>query len=210
MSETKPYHSIVQHYETCLQQHGSGHKAVDWPNESDAQTRYKVMLEVAQNDTRDSLSLLDFGCGLGALYQFIREQEADRRINYHGLDISQLFIDRCREKYPDINWYCEDVLTSGNTTSFDYIVLNGVFTEKRELQYSAMFDYFKQLTKTVFARTTTGMAFNVMSPDVQWSRLDLFHLSFDLLTDFLTKEVTRNFIIRNDYGLYEYTVYVYR
>jgi hypothetical protein len=30
-----------------------------------------------------------------------------------------------------------------------------------------------------------------------------------LLAEFLTKDLTRNFIFRNDYGLYEYTAYVY-
>jgi hypothetical protein len=38
----------------------------------------------------------------------------------------------------------------------------------------------------------------------------LFHLPFDTLASFLTSELTRNFVFRNDYGLYEYTAYVYR
>lgn len=49
-----------------------------------------------------------------------------------------------------------------------------------------------------------------MSKDVDWEREDLFHLSLDELSNFLTKEVSRNFIIRNDYGLYEYTTYLYK
>jgi len=36
----------------------------------------------------------------------------------------------------------------------------------------------------------------------------LFHVSYDLLSDYLCKNLTRHHIIRNDYGLYEYTVYV--
>ncbi len=54
------------------------------------------------------------------------------------------------------------------------------------------------------------MAFNVMSKHVDWEREDLFHLPFDTLAEFLKKELTRNFVFRNDYGLYEYTTYVYR
>jgi len=49
-----------------------------------------------------------------------------------------------------------------------------------------------------------------MSKHVDWEREDLFHLPFDVLARFLTRMVTRNFVIRNDYGLYEYTTYVYR
>jgi hypothetical protein len=93
---------------------------------------------------------------------------------------------------------------------FDYIVLNGVFTEKRELSFDEMFSYFKQLVSRVFAHAAVGIAFNVMTKHVDWEREDLFHLPFDTLAAFLKKELTRNFVFRNDYGLYEYTTYVYR
>ena len=49
-----------------------------------------------------------------------------------------------------------------------------------------------------------------MSKHVDWEREDLFHLSFDELGSFLKEEISRNFTIRNDYGLYEYTVYIYK
>ena len=55
-----------------------------------------------------------------------------------------------------------------------------------------------------------GIAFNVMSKDVDWERDDLFHLPLSDLSAFLTKEISRDFVIRNDYGLYEYTTYVYK
>ncbi len=50
----------------------------------------------------------------------------------------------------------------------------------------------------------------MMSKDVDWEREDLFHLPLNVLSNFLTKEVTRDFIIRYDYGLYEYTTYLYK
>ena len=73
-----------------------------------------------------------------------------------------------------------------------------------------MLVYFKSVVRAVFAKAELGIAFNVMSKHVDWERDDLFHLPFDILAQFITRELTRNFIIRNDYGLYEYTTYVYR
>ena len=92
----------------------------------------------------------------------------------------------------------------------DYIVMNGFFTEKQGLTFDEMLAYFERTIKIVFAKAERGIAFNVMSKHVDWEREDLFHLPFDRLVGFLTRELTRNFIIRNDYGLYEYTTYVYR
>ena len=49
-----------------------------------------------------------------------------------------------------------------------------------------------------------------MSAQVEWKRDDLFHLPLDRLADFLSANLSRHFVIRNDYGLYEYTVYIYK
>ena len=40
------YHTIIDHYEACLARHGDSHLGVDWPNAADAETRYRVMLDV--------------------------------------------------------------------------------------------------------------------------------------------------------------------
>ncbi|MCB0722435.1 MAG: class I SAM-dependent methyltransferase [Ignavibacteriae bacterium] len=205
----KPYLRIVKHYEDCLERYGDSYRGVDWPNEEDAETRYGVMLEVIKE--KNSLtSLLDFGCGTGKLYEYVRNNEIES-IEYSGLDISHKFVELCRQKFPSLNFLEADILENPeNVRDFDYIVMNGVFTEKRELPYNEMLDYFKQLVKAVFSKARKGLAFNVMSKDVDWERDDLFHLSFDELSKFLTEEVSRNFVIRNDYGLYEYTVYIYK
>jgi hypothetical protein len=84
-----------------------------------------------------------------------------------------------------------------------------VFTEKRGLAFDEMHAYFERMVTAVFAKAQLGVAFNAMSKHVDWERDDLFHLPFDMLARFLTTSLSRNFVIRNDYGLYEYTTYVY-
>ena len=65
------------------------------------------------------------------------------------------------------------------------------------------------MLKKVFPLAKRGIAFNVMSKQVDWERNDLFHLSLDEMSSFVTKHLSRHFVVRNDYGLYEYTVYLY-
>ena len=154
--------------------------------------------------------VLDFGCGASHFYQYILARGI-KDIDYSGLDLSEKFVALSKSKFPSNSYYCLDILEdSADLPVFDYIVLNGVFTEKRSLAFDEMFSYFKQLVKKVFERAQIGIAFNVMSKHVKWERDDLFHLSFDLLAEFLSKEVSRNFVFRNDYKLFEYTTYVYR
>lgn len=204
------YLSIVCHYESCLEKYGDTNLGVDWPNKEDADTRYRVMLEVIKKDTSGKVSLLDFGCGASHLYEYILRHKLDN-IEYSGLDLSEKFISLSRRKFPSTSYYCLDILDDDvSLPDFDYIVMNGVFTEKRDLSFDEMFVYFKRVVSRMFSKARIGIAFNVMSSHVDWERDDLFHLPLDTLAAFLTKELTRDFIIRNDYGLYEYTTYVYR
>lgn len=206
---SKGYLNIAKHYENCFEKYGDSHLGVDWPNQEDVFTRYNVMLDLIQ-DKSENISLLDFGCGAGHLYEYIIK-EGLFRINYSGLDVSQKFIDLCLKKYPDVKFLCADILEDSEKLPIvDYTIMNGVFTEKLDLSYEEMFTFFKKILLEVYKKTRKGLAFNVMSKFVDWEREDLFHLSFDDLGNFLTSEVNRNFIIRNDYGLYEYSVYIYK
>lgn len=160
--------------------------------------------------TDSEKSLLDFGCGASHLYQYILDNKI-QGIKYAGLDASQAFCDLSRAKYPKNEYFHIDVLIEPKSLKeYDYIVMNGVFTEKRELSFDDMYDYFQKILITTFEKTRKGIAFNVMSKQVDWERDDLFHMPIGLLTDFLSRSLSRHYVVRNDYGLYEYTVYVYK
>jgi SAM-dependent methyltransferase len=209
---SEKYKLIAQHYEGCLEKHGDTHLGVDWPNLEDLHKRYKIMLDVIKlrEDRSEKIKVLDFGCGTAGLNEFILANKMNN-VEYAGLDISPKFVEVAKAKFPQCNFYCEDILKDDKQLpKFDYIVMNGVFTEKRELTFDEMLAFFKEMLVKVFAHANKGIAFNTMSKAVDWEREDLFHLPTDLLINFLTKNLTRHFVIRNDYGLYEYTTYVYK
>jgi SAM-dependent methyltransferase len=212
MPLTADYSEIVTHYEACLARHGDTHRGVDWPNEVDAKTRYRVMLEVIRETPTplQPITLLDFGCGAGHLLAHLRSEQQSN-VRYMGLDMSPKFVDLCRDKFPDAEFLCGDILQGDvEIPQVDYVVMNGVFTEKRSLPFEVMFDYFRQVLRRVYPLARRGLAFNVMSKHVDWERDDLFHLPFDSLATFLRREISRHYQFRADYGLFEYTAYVYR
>ncbi|WP_295200222.1 class I SAM-dependent methyltransferase [uncultured Chryseobacterium sp.] len=205
----KNYKEIVNHYEDCFRKHGDNHLGVDWPNKEDTIKRHEVMLGVIKENQKIN-SILDFGCGTAHLLEYILENNLSK-IQYSGLDISPLFVQKASEKFPETLFYHTDILEDDNDLPyFDYIILNGVFTEKRNLTQDEMWDYFSDMLIKIFEKCKKGIAFNVMSKNVDWEREDLFHVSLDRLTNFLCKKLSRHFIIKNDYGLYEYTVYLYK
>lgn len=212
----KSYETIYKHYESCLEKYGDCPKGMDWPNIDGMITRFKIMTDLIKNS--ESCRLLDLGCGNGAFYSYLKSHRPD--ISYSGWDISNKFIELCKKKYPKGNFKVVDILDPTSITypvfntahPFDYVVMNGIFTVKNNLSFDQMLSFFKEMLLEVYNNYTgIGLAFNVMSKNVDWERDDLFHLSHDLLTDFICKQLkTRNYVIRNDYGLYEYTTYIYK
>ncbi|HYN06465.1 MAG TPA: methyltransferase [Vicinamibacterales bacterium] len=209
MPQPKPYLSIVRYCEALLEQHGDSHLGVGWRTQEIANTGFRVMLDLIR--TPDAkVSLLDFGCGLSHLYEYIRARGFDH-ITYAGLDLSPRFLEVSRRKFPEITYYDFDVLEEPDRLPvFDYIIIHGLFTARIDIPYPDMFDYVSSVLRVLFPKARTGLAFTMMSKYVDWERDDLFHVPFDELARFLTQHLTRNFVIRHDYGLYEYTTYLYK
>lgn len=210
------YTKIIEHYEECFVKYGDTPRGVDWTKEEQVEFRYQTMLELVNFREKSfqvarQVSLLDYGCGLSHLYEFIQKNNINN-IEYTGLEISNKFFNESKQKFPTNNYILGDILKDNNLlqNKYDYIVMNGVFTEKRNLSYENMFEYFEKMVGLVYSYCNKGIAFNVMSKQVDWEIDTLFHVPMDDMANFLTKKISRNFIIRNDYGLYEYTVYLYK
>jgi SAM-dependent methyltransferase len=166
----KRYIEIVEHYESCLAKHGDTHLGVDWPKARDAETRYGVMLELIRSPRPRIVKLLDFGCGASHLYEHIVANGIDG-IDYIGLDLSPKFVELSRKKFPKNRYICADILEEPDAVpASEYIVMNGVFTEKRGLTFDEMLAYFERTLTAVFAKAQRGIAFNVMSNHLDWER----------------------------------------
>lgn len=213
MSGTSSVEPAYRQISTCTEAYfvreGDSPLGMGWPNVPDAIRRYDVMLDVLR-DTSKPIRLLDFGCGTGHLYQHLQTRH-DLQVEYHGIDLSDTFINVARQRHPEASFTCGDVLLNSDLLqTYDYAVINGVFTSRVKMSYDQMLDFVQNILKRVFGRVQVGMAFNAMSKHVDWERDDLFHLPLDTIASFACRELSRHFVIRNDYGLYEFTTYVYQ
>jgi SAM-dependent methyltransferase len=205
----QPFRPIIEFCEKLLNEHGDSPSGMGW-KPSDADVRYGVMLDLVRGGAGSS-TLLDFGCGTAHLLDYM-QRKGTQNIDYQGLDVSRQAIELCRRKFPEHEFLCLDVLApdAPELPDFDYIVMNGILTYKGRLSQDEMFEYGKTLLRKLFPHARIGLAFNFMSKQVDWEREDLMHMPVDPLLDFLSREISRHVVVRHDYGLYEYTVYVYR
>jgi SAM-dependent methyltransferase len=199
------YLNLAEHYNKCFEQNGDNNLGVDWPNHNDTLIRHQIMFDLIKTNNP---TVLDFGCGLAHFNEWIINN--NKNIQYSGLDINENLYKACMKKYPSIPFYHKDILKDNNIPNFDYIICNGTFTEKRDLSQETMMEFFTSTIIELWDKCNEGIAFNLMSKHVDWEREDLFHVSLDELGWFLKNNLNRNFIIRNDYKLYEFTTYVYK
>jgi SAM-dependent methyltransferase len=203
--------SIVAACEDDLERYGDSYLGVGWTKSKElAELRYRLMLDVIRGPHDEEVSLLDFGCGASHLLEYMIELGITG-VRYSGLDLSPKFLALSRSKHPSVTYYELDVLEDSlRLPDFDYIILDGIFNYRGELSHEEMLGYCHELLRAVFPKAKRAIAFNVMSTQVDWERDDLFHLPLDELASFLTTHLSRHFVVRHDYGLYEYTTYVYR
>ena len=113
-------------------------------------------------------------------------------------------------KHPGVTFHCSDVVRDGWTVGeFDHVVMNGVLTQRIDLAYDDMLGLTRELVGLAFAHTRVGLAFNVMSTEVDWERDDLFHLPVETAVA-LVESLGGRAVVHDDYGLYEYTVHARR
>jgi hypothetical protein len=73
-----------------------------------------------------------------------------------------------------------------------------------------MENFAQRLLQCSWQSTSDAISFNVMSPHVDWTRDDLFHWPLDRAVAFCVAKLSRHVNVISDYGLYEYTVQVFR
>lgn len=202
---------ISEACEEDLAKYGDSFRGAGYTKSAEeAADRYALMLEIVREHD-EPVTLLDFGCGLAHLLDFLERQPQYRHVRYTGLDLSAKYLQAARARHSDVDLLERDVLESDEGLGeFDYVIMNGVFNFRGTLSEPSMLAYWKSLTSIMFRHCRRGLAFNVMSRVVDWQRDDLFHLSFDTMAQHVGEALSRHFVVRHDYAAYEYTTYVYR
>ena len=112
MSEVTPQQYLSTANEANLDRHGDSHLAVGYTSPPQATERYAIMLGVTREE-EEPVSLLDVGCGLAHMLDYIRSHPEWTRIRYTGLDLSSRFIEAARVRHPHAELIEADILDPG-------------------------------------------------------------------------------------------------
>lgn len=134
--------------------------AVGWTTKETQYERFKAIFSVIEDNT----TILDYGCGLGHLNDFIAE--INYNIKYTGIDINPKYISYAIQFYPDKNFICSDI--DSITENFDYVIGSGVFTWLIEID-----NVIKKIEKA-YNLSNKGVVFNFLNKKSNLEPLNLY------------------------------------
>jgi len=197
--------SVVEHYEARLREHGPTARGMDWKDEASQRLRFEVLCGFGDLSGR---SVHEVGAGAGHFYDFLRERGI--AAEYSGSDLSEAMVEAARARHPGVPFERRDVLEGPAAPSWDVVVCSGLFHVKLYHAEAAWRAFVEAMIRRMLTLCRVGIAFNLMSDRVDFRADNLYYSNPCDMLDFCLRTTGRFVVLRHDYPLHEYTVYVYR
>jgi len=150
----------------------------------------------------------DWGCGYGAMFGYLDGVFGTAMTRYTGYDISQEMLAAAKTKCAD----ARAVFVNGGdvTTEADYTFVSGTFNVKLEASDEEWDAYIKRHLEAMYAKSSRGIAFNLLTSHVDWKQDNLFYADPGNFVDFCKRQLSRYVTLVHDYQLFEWTMLVTR
>ncbi len=191
---------IITYYENCLERDQDEAKMVGWRSKRRQDLRFKI---VSQIDDLNHNSVLDLGCGLGALGEFFQKQEI--QVDYTGYEIGGRMVNMAKNLRPYLRIKEVDILEDDVQERFDWILSSGVFN----LRLNDNRAFLEKMLARSFEICELGVGVNMLSTYVDYQDVELYYARPEEVFA-LAKTMTRRVALRYDYMPYEFTVYLYK
>lgn len=205
MSGPAELENIKNYFTEKLAAHGATHKGVDYNSVESQEARFFQLTRVI--DASAQYSLLDFGSGYGAMYDYLRR--LGHRLHYVGYDIAESMIAKGRELHPNDPdcWFAREI---DEVPQVDYAVVSGTFNMKLDADFDSWTQIVIAALQQMNSRATKGIAFNMLTKysDADRMRPDLYYGDPCFFFDYCKLSFSRNVALLHDYNLYDFTIIV--
>ena len=180
---------LLNFYNRQLEKHGDHPEAVRWTAVGQ-QRRYLAILKAAGDLT--GKEILDFGCGKGDLYTFLRE--SGRPVGYCGIDVNANMVSLARRKHPEAEFLVHDIEEAPLDRRFDVILICGVFN----LRIAGIADSLRSSLTRLMPLCREGLHLNVPSARAVYKDLDLHYEEPEELLAFARRELSPAATLHDD------------
>jgi len=148
-------------------------------------------------------SVLDVGCGLGALHEHLRA--SGLACSYTGYDINPDLIELARQRHTEASFEVKDILEE-DFPQFDYIVSSSSFNLR--LEHGDNYEFIERMLRTMHGHARRGVAVDLMTSYVDFERPEAFYYEPEKVFS-MAKRITKRVTLRHDLPLYQFCIYLY-
>ena len=195
---------IKEMYRDSFDKHGDSTHALLTPK-GRQEERFGTVIEYLKAGDR----VLDFGCGLGYFYDYLTRKGISD-INYHGVDMSEEFINTCNKNFKSDNCRFDLVEPKSQLQeTYDVVFCSGVFNINYSTDPDTHRIYVYQKLKNLFNISQRVLICDFLSPNVDFRQTDSYHVDLPSLMEFCQKNLSRRWQLRHDILPYEVTLIAY-
>ena len=177
-------YNLNKKYSTNFNKYGMTPNGVFW-NSNHNQT--KKFEELLNKITDNKAIIADVGCGYGALYRYIYVRNLLTRFTYQGVDINLNFINCCKKKYPNVDFF----LSNKPFTNVDYALMSGTYNLAVINNIAIWEKYILDNLRECFLLCKSGIIFNMQISNLTEIRNNIFYTTERRMVSLLFK-ITKN------------------
>lgn len=209
MSAANILQQVSDYYRKCLERYGPTPRGVDWNTLESQILRFEQLSKLLPTEKETPFSVLDYGCGYGALVGFIQSRYT--AVQYTGFDCVDAMLASADLNYGGIPHvrFAAELPPVGR---YDYVLASGVFNVKQGVDERDWERYVLETIEQLFSRCERGFAFNALTryADPEKMRDDLYYANPLRLFEYCRTRFSRRVALLHDYPLYEFTIVVRR
>lgn len=197
--------AVAQYYSAKLAEHGPTPRGVDWNSGESQELRFTKLLTVCADD-RDA-SILDFGCGYGALAARLRRDGYGGA--YVGYDLSRDMVQAAAAAHRMLS-RCQFTSNATALRAAAYTLASGIFNVRLDISRDAWERHVRETLDVMASLSLEGFAFNMLTgyADADRMRGDLYYADPAEWLTYCLDRFSRRVALLHDYGLYEFTILV--
>lgn len=208
MSKDTIIKDVANYYTEKLQTYGPTSKGVDWNSIESQEIRFEQLLKVIQTTPDDKFSVLDYGCGFGAMFPFMDKKYA-HKFHFTGYDISQEMIKKAQELYgshTNTTW----IDNLENINEVDFTIASGIFNVRLKHEDKEWKEYILETLHKFDTISNKGFSFNMLTSysDKEYMRDYLYYADPAFFFNYCKTHFSKYVAVLHDYPLYEFTILV--
>ncbi|MCZ6874520.1 MAG: class I SAM-dependent methyltransferase [bacterium] len=192
--------TVVEFFRWHVRVYGNDWRALGWQSRYTQFRRFAVLAEIGSLAHR---RVLDVGCGLGDLYDYLEAEKIP--VDYTGYDLLPDMVKRARKRFPQVHFEVYDILQGLGEERFDYILSSGAFNVNFGDNLSAV----QQVIREMITHSTYGVAINFLKryPGASNDPIFQYYEPQEMLT--FCQMVCQHARLRKGYLPNDFTLYLY-